>query len=122
MHTAGSLSGPIGHVSVDAQFDAGLMPERVRAISAKLLHVKWATDYSGWNKVDRRTVYYHAFATPKVEPSGLLFEAQDLSPTKRSDLYLYFRASSGRFRHMRSRRSRRRIEPTGTYQPEATEQ
>jgi hypothetical protein len=96
MHTGSSWKGPIKKVNVVAEFDEDLVPDDITAEPARQLHVKWATDYDGWDQVSRGTVYYHAFARPSVDGTTLTFDAHNLQPSARSDIYLYCRAGRGR--------------------------
>jgi hypothetical protein len=131
MHTGSSWKGSIKKVNILAQFDDGLMSEDIDAKSARLMHVKWATDYENWGDVDHHTVYYHAFGHPDVDGNTLTFEASQLEPSKTSDIYLYFRAGGGHsgvvVHRKRKPVKRRRIRhhaavPDRVFHPEETEQ
>jgi hypothetical protein len=94
MHTGGSWKGSIDKVNILVEFERGVVPNHLKVNSATNLHVKWATEYDKWDETNRNSVFYHGFAAPKVDHKRLEFVATNLSPSKRSDLYLYWRAGT----------------------------
>jgi hypothetical protein len=92
MHTGAGWKDSIKKVTVLVQFEDSLIPAPIHAISSRLLATKQPTEYEDWGQVKFNTVYYHGFSKPAVDGMNALFVARNLKPTKRSDVYLFFRS------------------------------
>ncbi|MBI1755867.1 MAG: DUF4424 family protein [Fimbriimonas ginsengisoli] len=92
LHTGATWKGPIGSVRITVKFDRKHMPGQLRVMSEKELGQN-AFNYPYWPILDRAVVVYSGLPKPTVAGRTLVFETNNLKPTKQNDLELYFEYS-----------------------------
>jgi len=89
LHTGASWHGPIGRAEIIVNFDPAVIggPIKLKAYSSlpvkKFYELKWSTLPAG-------TVIYDGPCAPKLEGNTLRFVVNNLKPTKKDDVHLYY--------------------------------
>ncbi|HEY9791004.1 MAG TPA: hypothetical protein V6D22_11430 [Candidatus Obscuribacterales bacterium] len=89
LHTGSSWHGPIGKAEIIVKFAPDVVhgPINLRALSSipgkDVKHLKWST-------MPANTVIYEGPVEPKVEGNTLRFVCENLKPTEKDDVHLYY--------------------------------